>query len=122
MQKIPYFRNSPVAVLLLSIFTCGIYHLYWNYKIAQVINAVCEREIIDPTAALFSGCCFPLNIYFFYVTGNALPEISQRAGHYPPIENKSTLLMVLGLLFPMVAAMILQGHINEIYDRKGQNQ
>jgi len=32
------------------------------------------------------------------------------------LANKTTLLLLLGLFFPMVAAMIVQGHINRIYD------
>jgi hypothetical protein len=116
MKPIPYFRNDPVLVLVLGFITCGLYLIYWNIKMAKVINAVMEREVLSEPVAILSGCCGPLNLYYYYVAGQALPEIGRRIGN-PHLEDKGVLLLILGFFFPMVSAMILQGHINEIYDR-----
>ena len=79
------------------------------------MNAVAEREVISQGVAIFSGCCFPLNVYFFYLIGKeGLPEIYKRIGF--PQKDDSTLLLVLGLLFPMAAAMIVQSDINKLYN------
>jgi hypothetical protein len=112
---IPVFKHSPVAVLLLSIVTCGLYHIYWNIKIAEVLNAVAKREAVSPTVAALSGCCLPLNIYFFYLCGDALGDLGRVIGKEDQLRGKATLLLLLGVLFPMVAAMIVQGHVNELY-------
>ncbi|MDE7213454.1 MAG: DUF4234 domain-containing protein, partial [Anaeroplasmataceae bacterium] len=31
-------KREIVTVILLSIFTCGIYALYWNYTTAEALN------------------------------------------------------------------------------------
>jgi hypothetical protein len=114
MSPIPTFNVDPVVVLILSFLTCGLYLIYWNLKVAEVINAVYEREIISPPIAIFAGCCYPINGYFFYLVGkDGLPAVYRRAGL--PIKDDSVLLLVLGLFFPMVAAMIVQSEINKLY-------
>jgi len=113
-QTIPQFKNDPVVVLLLGIVTCGLYLIYWNIKSSQVINAVAEKEVISQPIAIFSGCCLPVNLYFYYLAGkDGLPKIYEKTGEAN--KDQSTLLLILGFLFPMVAAMIVQGDINKLY-------
>jgi hypothetical protein len=115
-QPIPEFKNEPVLVLVLGFVTCGLYLIYWNIKVAQVINAVSNQEVVSQPIAIFSGCCMPVNLYFYYLIGKeGLPKIYERTGQAG--KEQSTLLMVLGFLAPMVAAMIVQGDINKIYDQ-----
>jgi hypothetical protein len=113
-SNIPEFKIDPIIVLLLSIITCGLYLIYWNIKIAEVLNAVAEREIISTPVAVFSGCCLPVNLYFYYVAGKeGLPKVYQITGELQ--KDQSTLLIVLGFFFPFAAAMIVQGDINRLY-------
>lgn len=112
--QIPEFRVDPIVVLLLGVVTCGLYLIYWNIKVAQVLNAVAGREIISQPIAIFSGCCMPVNLYFYYLAGKeGLPKVYERTGERE--KDQSTLLLILGFLFPMVAAMIVQGDINKLY-------
>ncbi len=113
-QPIPQFKNEPIVVLLLGFVTCGLYLIYWNIKAAQVINAVADKEVISQPIAIFAGCCMPVNVYFYYLAGKeGLPKIYDAAGE--PQKDQSTLLLILGFLLPMVAAMIVQGEINKLY-------
>ncbi len=113
-STIPTFKNEPVLVLILSIITCGLYLIYWNIKVAEVLNAAAEREVISQPIAIFSGCCMPVNIYFYYLAGKeGLPKVYEKTGEAN--KDQSTLLIILGFLFPMVAAMIVQGDINKLY-------
>jgi len=113
-QPIPLFKNEPVVVLLLGVVTCGLYLIYWNIKTAEVLNAVAEREIISQPIAIFSGCCLPVNLYFYYIAGKeGLPKVYEKTGETG--KDESTLLLILGFLVPMVAAMIVQGDINKLY-------
>lgn len=113
-QTIPQFKNEPIVVLLLGIVTCGLYLIYWNIKTAQVLNAVAEKEIISQPIAIFSGCCLPVNLYFYYLAGKeGLPKVYEKTGEVG--KDQSTLLLILGFLVPMVAAMIVQGDINKLY-------
>jgi len=115
MAQIPNFKNEPIVVLLLGFITCGLYLIYWNIKAAQVMNAVAEKEIISQPIAIFAGCCMPVNLYFYYLAGKeGLPRIYERNGEQG--KDQSTILMILGFFVPMVAAMIVQGDINKLYN------
>ena len=113
--RIPYFKNDPLIVLLLGFVTCGLYLIYWNIKMAEVINAVVEKEAISPLIAIFSGCCFPINLYFYYLVGQNLEVIGRKVNN-PTLQDKSVLLIVLGFFAPMVSAMVIQGEINKLYN------
>jgi hypothetical protein len=114
-NPIPVFQIDPVLVLVFGILTCGIYLIYWNIKVAEVLNAVSEREVISQPIAIFAGCCMPVNIYFYYLAGKeALPKVYERTGELQ--KDQSTLLIVLGFFFPIAAAMIVQGDINRLYN------
>lgn len=113
-NSIPVFKVDPIIVLLLSFITCGLYLIYWNIKVAEVINAVSNREVISTPVAVFSGCCLPINLYFYYIIGReGLPNVYQRTGELN--KDQSGLLIILGLFFPFAAAMIVQGDINRLY-------
>ena len=117
MNTIPTFKVDPILVLLLGFFTCGLYLIYWNIKVAPVLNAVAEREAISQPIAIFAGCCMPVNLYFYYLAGKeCLPKLYAKIGE--PQKDESTLLLILGFLFPMVAAMIVQGDINKLYEQR----
>ena len=112
---IPVFKEDPIVVLILGIVTCGLYLIYWNLKVAEVLNAVSGREVISQPIAIFAGCCYPVNMYFFYIAGReALPYVYKRSG--VPAKDDTGLLIILGLFFPMVSAMIVQGDINKLYN------
>ena len=114
-NSIPVFKVDPIIVLLLSFITCGLYLIYWNIKVAEVINAVSNREVISTPVAVFSGCCLPINLYFYYIIGReGLPNVYQRTGELN--KDQSGLLIILGLFFPFAAAMIVQGDINRLYN------
>lgn len=113
--NIPVFKVDPIMVLLLSFITCGLYLIYWNIKVSEVINAVSGREVLSTPVAVFSGCCMPVNIYFYYIMGKeGLPNVYKRTGELD--KDQSTLLIILGLFFPFAAAMIVQGDINRLYN------
>ena len=114
-QELPNFKNDPIIVLLLGFITCGLYLIYWNIKAAQVFNAVAEKEVISQPIAIFAGCCMPVNAYFYYLAGrDALPKVYDKVGEER--KDNSTLLLILGIFIPMVAAMIVQGDINKLYN------
>jgi len=112
---IPMFKNEPVLVLVLGFVTCGLYLIYWNIKMAEVINAVSGREVISQPIAILSGCCMPVNAYYFYLCGQALEDIGRITGKQR-LSDQSMLLLILGIFVPMVSAMIMQGHVNELYE------
>ncbi|WP_430399469.1 DUF4234 domain-containing protein [Flavobacterium sp.] len=113
-NNIPYFKVDPIVVLILGIITCGLYLIYWNLKMAEVLNAVNNKEVISPTIAIVTGCC-GLNLFFYWLVGrDGLPKVYELTGQ--PNKDDSTLLLVLGLFFPMISAMIVQSEVNKLYN------
>lgn len=113
-NNIPYFKVDPIVVLILGIITCGLYLIYWNLKMAEVLNAVNNKEVISPTIAIVTGCC-GLNLFFYWLVGrDGLPKVYQLTGQ--PNKDDSTMLLVLGLFFPMISAMIVQSEVNKLYN------
>ena len=109
--------RGALILLLLGFVTCGLYLIYWNIKMAEVLNAVAEREVISTPIAIFAGCCMPVNLYFYYLASKeCLPKLHARLGE--PQKDQALLLMVLGFLFPVVSAMIVQGEVNKLYEQK----
>jgi hypothetical protein len=116
--SIPVFKNDPIMVVLFGYLSCGLYLIYWNMKMAEVLNAVSKKEVISQPIAIASGCCMPVNIYFYYLAGQCLGDLGKVIGKEEELKGKSTLLLVLGFLVSPVAAMIVQGHVNELYAAK----
>lgn len=113
-SNIPVFKNEPFIVLILGFLTCGLYLIYWNIKAAEVLNAVNGREVISTPVAVFAGCCMPVNLYYYYLAGKeGLPQVYARTGTQ---KDDTVMLLILGFFFPMVAAMIVQGDINKLYE------
>jgi hypothetical protein len=113
--NLPVFKVDPVMVLIFGILTCGLYLIYWNIKAAEVMNAAVGREVISSPVAILAGCCFPINLYYYWIAGKeALPKIYEITGQ--PQKDESALLLVLGFFFPIVSAMIIQGDINKLYN------
>ena len=85
-------------------------------KMAEVMNAVVGKQVISAPIAIFAGCCYPVNAYFYYLVGNdCLPKLSERVGEEP--KDNATLYLILGFLIPMVAAMMAQGEVNKLYQQ-----
>lgn len=112
--NIPNFKVDPIIVLILGIITCGLYLIYWNVKMAEVLNAVNNKEVISPAIAIITGCC-GLNLFFYWLVGrDALPKVYQLTGQ--PNKDDSVLLLILGFFFPMISAMIVQSEVNKLYN------
>jgi hypothetical protein len=112
---LPVFKTDPIMVLVLGFVTCNLYMIYWNMKAAEVLNAVTKKDVISQPIAILGGCCLPVSVYYYYLAGQVLGDLGKLIGKEEELKGKSTLLLVLGFLLPPVAAMIIQGHINELY-------
>ena len=116
-KDVPVFKNNPVLVLVLGFVTCGIYMLYWNLKMAEVFNKVTDKQMISPPLAAFGACCFPLNIYFFYLISQRLGDLGKLTGNEARLKDSGTIIIILGIFVAPAAAMIIQGHVNELYEK-----
>ncbi len=71
--------RAPMTVWLLSMFTCGLYGLYFTYKASEELKNYLGKEDVNPvmiTAISYFTCMFwgPFQI------GKLIMEAQQRAG------------------------------------------
>ena len=113
-----YQKRSPVAVLLLSIITCGIYGLVVIYQISDEIKRFRSDPSIAPGIELLlciiTGGLY--SIYWYYKFGRLVFDMQQRVGTPCPSDN--TIIFVLLSVFRLnvVALMLLQTELNRVWD------
>jgi len=112
MNKIQ--KQSPVLVIVLTLVTCGIYGIIWNFKVAKELNDFTGREVIPMWVPIVSYFFGPV---MFYFADAAITEIAREKG----FEWKSKLVMwVLTWFCLMVGQFIymfqVQTQLNSLAD------
>ena len=116
--------RSLVMYILLSLITCGIYPLYFIYKIADDVNAMCEGDG-EKTSGLLKYflltivTCGFYPFYWYYKIGNRIQKNGPRYG-VSIQENGTTILLwqIVGALLcglgPLIAMHILMKITNQL--------
>lgn len=107
----------PVALgLVLSVITCGIYNVYWNYVQIQAMNALLGRREYDFTKwlVLTLVTCGIYHVYFEYKMGNDLYAYLKGIGRdvSPALQIIGVVLAILGLT--VVTDAIYQHELNSL--------
>jgi hypothetical protein len=109
--------RSIVADLLLSIVTCGLYGLYWQYKQMETLNAWLRRADFSFLLWLLLSIvtCGIFAMYYEYKMAQGINEIQEnnnlRVARDLPLI--CLLLAIFGLMF--VSLAIQQSEINKFY-------
>lgn len=105
--------RSVVSVVLLSLFTCGIYSIYWMYVMAEDMN---QKEPNDPLMnyilAILLGLvtCGIYAVYWMYKFYKKLDSITG--------ENNCLLNLILSLLCSsIVGSAIAQSSVNNMLSK-----
>ena len=115
-------KRSPIAVILFSILTCGLYTLYLIYNMSCEIRPYAEEEMMAPgLELLLCIVCFPYIIFWVYKYSKAPYYMQNQAGIQYPSDNTvlNVVLTVLG--FPVIAMAIMQSDINRVADFKNSS-
>ncbi|NOZ01123.1 MAG: DUF4234 domain-containing protein [Deltaproteobacteria bacterium] len=109
-------RPIPVTILL-TLVTCGIYGLFWNYWINRELRDYLDKRDLNPgVELLLCILCFPYLFYWFYKVSRLVQEAQEKAGVRP--EDKSVLNIILAVFgLAIVSMAIIQSDLNEIWDR-----
>ena len=108
--------NIPLY-LLLSILTCFVFDLYWNYRQMAACNDLLERREFGFLAwLLLTILTFGLyHLYYQYKMGAAIVEIERELGFDDVPDGLPILSLVAAILgFGVVADCIHQHEINRI--------
>jgi len=112
--------RNPVTVILLSVFTCGIYLFFWYYTVMDDINKVAGEERINPVMLLvLSIVCFPVSLYMLYKIDLEMVNIASREG----VSYNSNFLMwvilsILAGIGSLIAMFQITTAFNDIWARR----
>lgn len=114
-------KRNPVTIILLSIITCGIYSIYWHYKVGDEIRtALGNPDSVNPVLAILSIFCFPIMFYYIYTIDKALLELApQRGRSYSSNFVLWVILYLLGVGL-LVEMFMVQDKLNDIWDTSRQ--
>ena len=122
-------QNRNIALgIILSIITCGIYAIYWQYTVFKAFeDAQCpSRPETSPgiTVLLSIVTCGIYGAYAFYKVGRATPELFQIYGKdYAPNGDPAILYLVMAFFgYGMINLCLVQNDINTIVGPVYANQ
>ena len=108
IQEINMTKRGVMTVILLSIFTCGIYAIYWYYVTAEELNRVEQKEPITNYILAIVFGIFSCGLYLIFWQYKFYKKIDAVTG-----ETNMTINFVLSLLgLSIVSQAIVQSSIN----------
>jgi hypothetical protein len=105
--------RSPVAVILLWIFTCGIYSLYYWYKTFQELKDH-ANEGIGGGLGLVLGIF--LGIINVFLLPSEVGKVYERAGLEKPVSGITGLWVLLPLIGFIIWVVKVQGALNRRWE------
>ncbi|HEY3411632.1 MAG TPA: DUF4234 domain-containing protein [Armatimonadota bacterium] len=114
-------RSIP-TIILLSLFTCGIYPLIWYYEVSTELQDALGKGDTTPgmEVLLMVFTCGLYTIFWWYKYGRLVSELQASRGL--PVHDNATMLCVLSGLSPYVAwgdligMCIMQSDLNSIWE------
>jgi len=104
------------AGIILSIVTCGLYNIYWNYREFQAMNDLLGREEYSFWLWFFLSLvtCGIFHIYYEYKMGSDLYQFMKANGHdaNPNLPVIGLALSIFGMT--IVADAVYQHEINKL--------
>ena len=112
----PEYRVDIAVGIILSLVTCGMYNVYWNYKQMKALNVLLGREEYDFVKWLILSLitCGLYHVYYEYRMGCDLQEWLAK-NNPPGSPNLSAMGLVLSLLgFTVIADAVYQHELNKL--------
>lgn len=113
MGRVPY--RSIATAIILSLVTCGIYGIYWFFKLTDETNyALGEPGTSGGTAFLLTlVTCGIYGIYWYYKQGEKLDRLAMKKGQAG--SSRGVLYLILGVLgFGVVSYALMQDSLNKL--------
>lgn len=118
-QPKPLSKDFEIGIalgIILTMVTCGLYNLYWNYKQFQAMNVLLGREEYNFVHWLLLSIvtCGIFHIYYEYKMGSDLQGYLKQNGYEinPNLPVIGLLLSCFGLC--VVADAIYQHELNRL--------
>ena len=108
--------RSPAFVIILSIFTLGIYFIYWHYKTGEELKRY-SGEGLGGVLWLVIGIV--LGIVMWFVAPSEVGKLYSREGQHQPVSGVTGFWMFLPLIGFIIWVVKVQGALNRFWTSKG---
>ena len=105
-------RNIPICIIL-SIFTCGLYLLYWYVKVTDEVNEVCEYPDTSGFMSLIFAIltCGLYTVYWGWKIGRKLEYARHVRGI--PTGHMNILFLLLNIFaLDLITVALVQDELN----------
>jgi hypothetical protein len=108
--------REPVAVILLSIVTLGIYALYWQYASFQEMKDH-SGEGVGGVVGLILALC--IGIVNWFLLPAEVSNLYTRAGRTPPVSWVWGFWLLLPIIGGIIWVVKVQGSLNRYWESLG---
>lgn len=113
-----FTKRSVVSMLLLQIFTCGIYSIFWTLSAQDEFQLNYKREALPSgvmVLLLSIVTCGIYQLFWMYKTAQVVNDLSEEVGLGNPRDE--LLLFIIGFITAgIVFKMLIQDRMNKIVD------
>ncbi len=120
----PLERRDPALVLVLSLFTCGLYLLYWYHAVYREIEAISGEPLTGTGYGLdllfYLLTCGVYGIFIDYRISRRLTEVQARHGVPAPADTAVGVLVldlaayVTGMFTNFISSAVQQDQLNKL--------
>ncbi len=115
-EALSKYKLNIAAHLILTLITCGLYDIYWNFLQMEACNKLLGKDEFSFWSwAIFSLLtCGLYHIYYQYQMGIAITEIQQKANK--PVFENLPIISVFATIFGLSVLVdcVHQHEINKI--------
>lgn len=112
--------RSVAEGIILTIVTCGIYNVFWNWHQMETCNELVGRREFDPVKVFLLSLvtCGIYFVYYQYTMGGVIVEI-QRARKTPPYDNLPVISLFVSLFgMSVIVDAIHQHELNKFFPQQ----
>jgi hypothetical protein len=108
---LPLGKNrNPLGVWFLNVVTCGIYHLYWVYKVNSEIGAHDPEIEVNPGRSVLAQFVPIANLVSLYNTAGRVKRMEVADQAEKPVSPILCIVLYIAYYF------MVQGHLNRHWD------
>lgn len=110
-------QRSVAIAIILSLITCGLYTLYWQYTLSEDLRELSRDYSLSGGMAILLGLitCGLYTLYWYYKIGRALRTAQETKGVFS--SDQGVLFVILGVFgFGIISMAIAQAEINKLVD------
>ena len=108
--------RSPLAVILLSIITIGIYAIYWQYASFKELKAFSGEGIGGGLGLLFAILLGIVNVFLLPAEVGGLYA---RAGQPEPVSGWTGFWVLIPIVGGIIWVIKTQGRLNDYWEAQG---